>query len=220
MENWNNSGHKIRDLERLFLLEPELTRVNQHLERLCQSQNPSMQKILQWVLQARGKQLRPILTLLFAKLAGKQVDATEIAAVIEICHTASLLHDDVIDEAELRRGQLSVQKKFGREMAIYAGDFMIFPQSVVPVWSISRGTGNCLGIWKSCVTVRLSSSTTVSIPRFPKNSICRISLGKLVPYSRLPVLQVLMRGNVTKPNDRQPNTLRKVLGLRFNCGTT
>ena len=126
MENWNNSGHKIRDLERLFLLEPELTRVNQHLERLCQSQNPSMQKILQWVLQARGKQLRPILTLLFAKLAGKQVDATEIAAVIEICHTASLLHDDVIDEAELRRGQLSVQKKFGREMAIYAGDFMIF----------------------------------------------------------------------------------------------
>ena len=126
MENWNNNGHKIMDLEGLSLLEPELTRVNQHLERLCQSQNPSMQKILQWVLQARGKQLRPILTLLFAKLAGKQVDATEIAAVIEICHTASLLHDDVIDEAELRRGQLSVQKKFGREMAIYAGDFMIF----------------------------------------------------------------------------------------------
>ena len=76
MENWNNSGHKIMDLEGLSLLEPELTRVNQHIERLSQSQNPSMQKILQWVLQARGKQLRPILTLLFAKLAGKQIDAT------------------------------------------------------------------------------------------------------------------------------------------------
>ena len=126
MENRNSSEYEIMDLEGLSLLESELTRVNQHIERLFQSQNPSMQKILQWVLQVRGKQLRPVLTLLCAKLAGKQTDATEIAAVIEICHTASLLHDDVIDEAELRRGQLSVQKKFGREMAVYAGDFMIF----------------------------------------------------------------------------------------------
>ena len=199
MENRNSSEYEIMDLEGLSLLEPELARVNQHIERMFQSQNPSMQKILQWVLQARGKQLRPILTLLCAKLAGKQIDATEIAAVIEICHTASLLHDDVIDEAELRRGQLPVQKKFGREMAVYAGDFMIF---------------------SAIVKVRLGSSTTVSIPRFPKNSICRISSGKPVPYSGLPALQVLMRGNVIKLNDRQLNTSRKVWGLRSNCGMT
>lgn len=113
MENRNSSEHEIMNLEGLSLLESELTQVNQHIEWLFQSQNPSMQKILQWVLQARGKQLRPILTLLCAKLAGKQIDATESAAVIEIYHTASLLHDDVIDEAELRRGQLSVQKNLG-----------------------------------------------------------------------------------------------------------
>lgn len=199
MENRNSSEYEIMDLEGLSLLEPELARVNQHIERMFQSQNPSMQKILQWVLQARGKQLRPVLTLLCAKLAGKQIDATEIAAVIEICHTASLLHDDVIDEAELRRGQLPVQKKFGREMAVYAGDFMIF---------------------SAIVKVRLGSSTTVSIPRFPKNSICRILSGKPVPYSGLPALQVLMRGNVIKLNDRQLNTSRKVWGLRSNCGMT
>lgn len=199
MENRNSSEYEIMDLEGLSLLEPELARVNQHIERMFRSQNPSMQKILQWVLQARGKQLRPILTLLCAKLAGKQIDATEIAAVIEICHTASLLHDDVIDEAELRRGQLPVQKKFGREMAVYAGDFMIF---------------------SAIVKVRLGSSTTVSIPRFPKNSICRILSGKPVPYSGLPALQVLMRGNVIKLNDRQLNTSRKVWGLRSNCGMT
>lgn len=199
MENRNSSEYEIMDLEGLSLLEPELARVNQHIERMFQSQNPSMQKILQWVLQARGKQLRPILTLLCAKLAGKQIDATEIAAVIEICHTASLLHDDVIDEAELRRGQLPVQKKFGREMAVYAGDFMIF---------------------SAIVKVRLGSSTTVSIPRFPKNSICRILSGKPVPYSGLPALQVLMRGNVIKLNDRQLNTSRKAWGLRSNCGMT
>lgn len=44
----------------------------------------------------------------------------KIAAVIEICHTTSLIHDDIIDDAYARRGQLSVQKKFGREMAVYA----------------------------------------------------------------------------------------------------
>lgn len=107
-------------------LETELQMVNTHIERLCRSNNKSMQKMLDWVLNARGKQIRPILTLLCARLKGKAVDATEVAAVIEICHTASLIHDDIIDEADTRRGQLSVQKKFGKEMAVYAGDFMIF----------------------------------------------------------------------------------------------
>lgn len=107
-------------------LESELLQVNKHIERICTSNSQSMQKMIEWVLNARGKQIRPILTLLCSKLKNKNVDATEVAAVIEICHTASLIHDDIIDDADTRRGQLSVQKKFGREMAVYCGDFMIF----------------------------------------------------------------------------------------------
>lgn len=107
-------------------MDQELQQVNRHIERLCKSNSESMQKMMDWVLSARGKQIRPILTLLCSKLKGKKVDATEIAAIIEMCHTASLIHDDIIDEADQRRGQLSVQKRFGKEMAVYAGDFMIF----------------------------------------------------------------------------------------------
>ena len=107
-------------------MKAEMEKVNRHIERLCHSNNASMRKVIDWILEARGKQIRPILTLLCAKLKNKKVDATEMAAIIEICHTASLVHDDIIDDADERRGQLSVQKKFGREMAIYAGDFMIF----------------------------------------------------------------------------------------------
>ncbi len=107
-------------------INTELQIVNTHIERLCQSNSESMQIILDWVLKARGKQIRPLLTLICAKLKGKSVDVTEVAAIIEMCHTASLIHDDIIDEADTRRGQLSVQKKFGKEMAVYAGDFMIF----------------------------------------------------------------------------------------------
>ncbi|MBR5712271.1 MAG: polyprenyl synthetase family protein [Lachnospiraceae bacterium] len=109
---------------------PEITKglakVNEHIERLCQSNNASMQKVIDWVLAARGKQIRPILTLLCSKLKEKKKDASEMAAVVEIAHTASLIHDDVIDNADERRGQMTVHNKFGREMAVYAGDFMIF----------------------------------------------------------------------------------------------
>lgn len=122
----NMRSNSIINIEDVPGLETELQMVNMHIERLCRSNSESMQKMLDWVLNARGKQIRPLLTLLCARLKGKTVDATEAAAVIEICHTASLIYDDVVDEADTRRGQLSVQKKFGKEMAVYAGDFMIF----------------------------------------------------------------------------------------------
>lgn len=104
----------------------ELQQVNRHIERLCRSNSPAMQEMIDWVLASRGKQIRPVLTLLCSRLKSKRVDVTELAAVVEICHTASLIHDDIIDDADTRRGRLSVQKKFGREMAVYCGDFMIF----------------------------------------------------------------------------------------------
>ena len=114
------------DLQAVPGLEEELKKVNEHIERFCTSETESMQKVMDWVLKARGKQIRPILTILCSGLKGKKVDVSEVAAVVEICHTASLIHDDIIDDADMRRGELSVHKKFGKEMAVYAGDFMIF----------------------------------------------------------------------------------------------
>lgn len=126
MKLCQTGGNFMINLEDIPEIDAELEMVNEHIERICRSNSSSMQKMLDWVLKERGKQIRPLLTLLCARLKGKTVDVTEIAAVIEICHTASLIHDDIIDDAYTRRGQLSVQKKFGREMAVYAGDFMIF----------------------------------------------------------------------------------------------
>ena len=107
-------------------LEYDLAQVNRHIERLCKSESPTMQRLMDWILDARGKQIRPVLTLLCARLKERNVNATETAAVIEICHTSSLIHDDIIDDADMRRGKISVQKQFGKEMAVYTGDFMIF----------------------------------------------------------------------------------------------
>ena len=107
-------------------INKELAGVNGHIRRICTSRVDSMQKMMDCVLESKGKQLRPILTILCSRLTGKKPDVQELAAVIEICHTASLIHDDIIDEGEMRRGAPSIQKRFGKEMAVYAGDFMIF----------------------------------------------------------------------------------------------
>ena len=107
-------------------LDQDLKKVNEHIRRLCKSDDEVMQKMMDEVILAQGKQIRPLLTLLCSRLNQKRADASETAAVIEICHTASLIHDDIIDHSDYRRGKPSLQKQFGPEMAVYAGDFMIF----------------------------------------------------------------------------------------------
>ena len=107
-------------------LEKKLVQVNAQMKRLLQSEEASMKKIIDWLLKEKGKQLRPRMLLASAAYCNEQVDVTEFAAMIEIVHMATLVHDDVIDQADLRRGRMSVQKKFGMKAAIYTGDFMLF----------------------------------------------------------------------------------------------
>ena len=114
------------DVENVYGLDKDLEKVNLHIERLLKAKNSMMQEVMDWILAAKGKQIRPILTLLCARFGNRELDVTEYAAIIEICHMASLVHDDIIDEADYRRGQLSVQKKFGQKLAVYAGDYRIF----------------------------------------------------------------------------------------------
>lgn len=109
-----------------FALQKEVTEINSHIDRILRSDNPKMTEIISWVLQSRGKQIRPKLLCLCSKFGKPNQNTTKIAAMIEILHTASLIHDDVIDNSKLRRGHLSVQEKFGKHMAVYAGDYMIF----------------------------------------------------------------------------------------------
>ena len=73
--------------------------------------------------------IRPRLMLLSSALGPDREERFEricmLAAMVELTHTASLIHDDIVDEAEIRRGQISIQKKYGKDAAVYAGDFLI-----------------------------------------------------------------------------------------------
>ena len=83
-------------------------------------------RVIRYQQQRRGKMLRPKLALLTARLSGRVTDDTYKAAIIiELLHNATLAHDDVVDDSELRRGLPSMQSVFSRKTAVLMGDYML-----------------------------------------------------------------------------------------------
>ncbi len=92
--------------------------------------------ISEYIVQSGGKRLRPVLLLLFARATGYQGTHHHLlAAVVEFIHTATLLHDDVVDESPLRRGRATANSDFGNAAAVLVGDFLYsraFQMMVIP----------------------------------------------------------------------------------------
>lgn len=104
----------------------ELEDFKQLFERSLSSSNPLLGNAIAHIRQKNGKMMRPILVLLVAKLYGKVTMQSLHAAVsLELLHTASLVHDDVVDESTERRGQLSVNALFNNKVAVLVGDFLL-----------------------------------------------------------------------------------------------
>ncbi|MBX7147992.1 polyprenyl synthetase family protein [bacterium] len=88
------------------------------------SKVPFVQGVVEYVIQNGGKRLRPILTILSSKVCGARDDSgVRVGAAIEFLHTASLLHDDVIDNAQIRRGKKSANNNWGNQVSVLVGDF-------------------------------------------------------------------------------------------------
>ncbi len=106
------------------IAEP-LQRVEEFLRQSVQSSVQNITDMAMHLLSAGGKRLRPALTLLSAQILGDLNErAIAFAAVVELTHTATLIHDDVIDHAELRRGRATVHHLWGNEAAVMCGDFL------------------------------------------------------------------------------------------------
>ena len=91
------------------------------------SSNLLLQHVIEHIRHKTGKMMRPMLVLLSAKLLGGEVRPATLhaAAALELLHTASLVHDDVVDESTERRGQLSVNAVFNNKVAVLSGDFLL-----------------------------------------------------------------------------------------------
>ncbi len=107
-------------------IQAELQAFEALYKESTQSQVQLMQKVAKHVLSTKGKHIRPIFALLSAGMVGKISDKTIRAALmLEILHTASLLHDDVVDNSQLRRNEPTTNHLFGNRVAILSGDYFL-----------------------------------------------------------------------------------------------
>jgi octaprenyl-diphosphate synthase len=114
------------DISAVFqLMEPDLKSVEEQFEENLSSQVPLIPTIGRYILQSGGKRFRPLLLLLTARLCGYRGDqAVPLASIVEFIHTATLLHDDVVDNANLRRGQKAANTIWGNGASVLVGDFL------------------------------------------------------------------------------------------------
>src|SRR5690606_25993941 len=106
-------------------VKDEFEAVNQRILTELHSEVPLVENIGHYLIDAGGKRLRPLLVLLSAKACGYSGDRhVTLAAIIEFIHTATLLHDDVVDTSDLRRGRLTANARWGNAPSVLVGDFL------------------------------------------------------------------------------------------------
>jgi octaprenyl-diphosphate synthase len=109
----------------LSIVEQDMRQVDQVIAQRLASGVPLVGSVSQYIIAAGGKRLRPILLLLCCGALGyKGEQRFNMAAVVEFIHTATLLHDDVVDDSTLRRGSATANAKFGNPASVLVGDFL------------------------------------------------------------------------------------------------
>jgi octaprenyl-diphosphate synthase len=112
--------------EILVPIEPEMQLFEVRFRQSMQSKVPLLDKITHYIIRRKGKQMRPMFLFLTAKMLGEINDKTyQSASLVELLHTASLVHDDVVDDANERRGFFSVNALWKNKIAVLVGDFML-----------------------------------------------------------------------------------------------
>ena len=98
----------------------------QKFDASLHSSNPLLGEVISFIKRRKGKMMRPILTMLIAKLCGEIEESTyHVAISLELLHTASLVHDDVVDESDKRRGQSSVNAVYDNKVSVLVGDYLL-----------------------------------------------------------------------------------------------
>ena len=106
-------------------LSEDLAKVNEVINRAVQSDVALISQIGTYIIGAGGKRLRPIMTILAGRSVGYDNEKLySLAAMVEFIHTSTLLHDDVVDESDLRRGRKTANNLFGNAAAVLVGDFL------------------------------------------------------------------------------------------------
>lgn len=138
-------------------IKNELSAVISLMEKNTKCKDKKVQNSIRELIHSGGKMLRPSFVIISSHFGDYNPEKTRsLAAVIEMLHMATLVHDDVIDDSKLRRGQETVQSKYGKDYAVYIGDFLL-----------------CV-----CFKILAASSTLQSI-KIDSRSMSRVCLGEI-----------------------------------------
>ena len=106
----------------------DLARLDALIGARLESDVALVREVARYIVASGGKRLRPMLTLASASMFGFTGDAhVKLATSVEFMHTATLLHDDVVDESDMRRGKLAARMLWGNEASVLVGDFLLGP---------------------------------------------------------------------------------------------
>jgi octaprenyl-diphosphate synthase len=104
----------------------EMNQFDDHFKETMRSKVPLLDKVTQYIVKRKGKQMRPMFVFLTAKMLGEIGEKTyDAASLVELLHTATLVHDDVVDDANERRGYFSVNALWKNKIAVLVGDYML-----------------------------------------------------------------------------------------------
>lgn len=125
-------------------IESEMKEFEVRFRKNMQSKVPMLDKVTHYIIRRKGKQMRPMFLFLTARMLGEINDNTyQAASLVELLHTATLVHDDVVDDANERRGFFSVNALWKNKIAVLVGDYML---SKVLLLSIENNNVRMLGI--------------------------------------------------------------------------
>jgi len=168
-------------------LGADLALVEDKLHQRLSSSERILREAAQHLLAAGGKRLRPVFVLLSGSFGTYDAQRlTDVAVALELIHMATLVHDDVIDRADTRRGTPTVKKRFGNRMAMYTGDFM-FAQALDILSQFDEGEMHRLfarAIWRMCAgeieqirdLFRVDQSLTVYLRRIRRKTAFLIEM--------------------------------------------
>lgn len=200
----------------------ELELVEQYLRQFTEDlrQREPLNEILKDVLGAPGKRLRPRMVLalgLFGQDFEKKKDRLcRIGALIEMVHGASLIHDDIIDDSPLRRGKRTVQSKYGKDMAVYTGDYIL---GKVLYYLMEMGASESGMILGSCVQDMCAGELNQHFHRFD----CQVSeeeyfaniYGKTAALFEAACRIGALEGGCTKTEQDAAGKLGEAVGMFF-----
>lgn len=195
--------------EILAPVSEEMKEFEARFKKSMQSEAPLLDKITHYIIKRKGKQMRPLFIFLTAKMLGKITDKTyDAASLVELLHTATLVHDDVVDDANERRGFFSVNALWKNKIAVLVGDFML---SQVLLQSIEKDNQDLLKVVARAVR-EMSEGELLQIEKARKLDITEEIYYEVIRKKTASLISTCCEAGAISSINNEMNEIMRVFG--------